>query len=250
MHPEERQRFLVIIDEFQSLKVDYQTMLAELRKYGGSFALATQSLAYLDRFERTLRATVLANVEHTFAFAMAMEDARLLSLPAVDPEDFFYLPDYTCYARLSLEGHRLPTFSLRLHEPAQIQEGLQRDLINQGRTRYGRPVGQVDQELLDLEARRRTMRPAQMRRGGKGYEVLWTGGTGEERVQDVLSSQDEEAARRRGSKKGQTPREDRTTMPEHVLYHPDEPGSEGKPALKQTEEDEGNWKEGSQDAAE
>jgi hypothetical protein len=74
--PEQRRRYLVLIDEFQVYRgANYQGMLAELRKYGGSFALATQSLAYLDRLERTLRATVLANIDHLFAFHMAGEDA-------------------------------------------------------------------------------------------------------------------------------------------------------------------------------
>src|SRR6266705_2050079 len=76
---EQRRRYLVLIDEFQVYRnANYQGMLAELRKYGGSFALATQSLAYLDRLDRTLRATVLANIDHLFAFHMAGEDARLL----------------------------------------------------------------------------------------------------------------------------------------------------------------------------
>lgn len=57
---DERRRYLVLIDEFQVYRgANYQAMLAELRKYGGSFGLATQSLAYLDRLDRTLRATVL-----------------------------------------------------------------------------------------------------------------------------------------------------------------------------------------------
>src|SRR6266699_2808796 len=61
LSPEQRRRYLVLIDEFQVYRgANYQGMLAELRKYGGSFALATQSLAYLDRLDRTLRATVLA----------------------------------------------------------------------------------------------------------------------------------------------------------------------------------------------
>jgi type IV secretory pathway TraG/TraD family ATPase VirD4 len=67
LSPALRRRYLVLIDEFQVYRgANYQGMLAELRKYGGSFAIATQSLAYLDRLERTLRATVLANIDHLF----------------------------------------------------------------------------------------------------------------------------------------------------------------------------------------
>jgi len=49
-------------------------MLPSLRKVGGSFGLATQSLAYLDKMDKTLRATVMANIDHLFAFAMARRD--------------------------------------------------------------------------------------------------------------------------------------------------------------------------------
>ena len=59
-------------------------MLAELRKYCGNFALATQSLAYMGHFERKPRATVLANVDHVYTFAMAAENARL----ATDQRDW------------------------------------------------------------------------------------------------------------------------------------------------------------------
>lgn len=239
--PEERHRFLVLIDEFQTLKVDYQTMLAELRKYGGSFALATQSLAYLDRFERTLRATVLANIEHTFAFAMAAEDARLLRLPGVEPDDIIQLPDYSCYARLSLDGRRLPTFSLRLNAPEAVSLELQKDIANRCRERYGRPIGMVDQALLDCEARLRTMRPARARRGAKGYEVVWTG-SGEDRVREVLSS-DERNRGSRGNGKGARARgEEATTLPQHLMY------SQGVPFPEESAGDD-QEEEGMNDAA-
>src|SRR5260370_21239499 len=98
-------------------------MLAELRKYGGSFALATQSLAYLDRLDRTLRATVLANIGHLFAFHMAGEDARLLhELDGIAEDDITNLDDFPRYVKLSLGGHRPPVFSLDLDPPPRPHE--------------------------------------------------------------------------------------------------------------------------------
>jgi hypothetical protein len=238
LHPEERHRFLVLIDEFQTLKVDYQSMLAELRKYGGSFALATQSLAYLDRFERTLRATVLANVDHLFAFTMASEDARLLHIPGVEPDDIIQLPDYSCYARLSLGGRRLPTFSLQLHAPDPLSPERSREISDRCRTRYGCPVGTVDQGLLDSEARMRTMKPVSLRKGAKGYEIIWTG-IGEDRVREVLASAEKHHGGRGGGN-GKGPREKReesTVAPEHVLYTHDEAQSEPSWTPRQEEED-------------
>src|SRR5215472_3618920 len=115
----DRQQFLALIDEFQVYQgADFSTMLAGLRKYGGSFGLATQSLSYLDRLDRTLRPTVLSNVDHLFAFAMSGEDARMLhELDGIGEEDITNLDDFTCYARLSLDGRRMPVFSLHLDPP-------------------------------------------------------------------------------------------------------------------------------------
>src|SRR5207244_11599321 len=91
--PERRRRYLVLIDEFQVYRgANYAGMLAELRKYGGSFALATQSLAYLDQLDRTLRATVLANIDHLFAFPMEGDEARLLlELDGIEEDDISHL---------------------------------------------------------------------------------------------------------------------------------------------------------------
>jgi len=116
----ERRHFLVLVDEFQFFGgANYQTGLAELRKMGGHFGLATQSLEYLDKLDRTLRSTVLANVDHLFAFAMSGMDAHLLEreLEGVDVGDITTLDDFQCYARLSLNRRRLPVFSLLLHPP-------------------------------------------------------------------------------------------------------------------------------------
>jgi hypothetical protein len=219
---DERHRVLVLIDEFQSLAgINYQTMLAELRKYGGSFGLATQSMAYLDRFERTLRATVLANVDHLFAFTMADEDARLLRLPGVEPEDLTQLPDYTCYARLSLSGERLPLFSVRLAPPEASSPEQRKEVEGRSRQRYGRPVGEVDQRLREAQARQRTLRPANKRKGRKGYEVLWEG-KGEERVEEVLKG---ERGLRDANRRGKKGRHEKAELhPEHTMY--EEEGSD------------------------
>ena len=205
----ERKHFFCLIDEFQALVgVNYQSMLAELRKYGGNFALATQSLAYLDRFERTLRATVLANVEHIFAFAMADEDARLLRLPGVEPEDMTQLANYSCYARLAFAEQRLPVFSMRLAPPEEVSRERRQVIRNRCQTRYGRPVGLVEQGLRESETRQHTLKANPKRKGQKGYQVLWQG-TGEERVEEVLEKTRE---------KEQQAQQRKQAAAEHTLY--------------------------------
>jgi hypothetical protein len=159
--PEQRRRYLVLIDEFQVYRgANYQGMLAELRKYGGSFALATQSLAYLDRLDRTLRATVLANIDHLFAFHMAGEDARLLhELEGITEEDITNLDDFQCYVKLSLGGHRLPVFSLNLDAPPQPDEEGARLVRLRGQQRNARPTGVVDDLIRQIQVRQRSASP-------------------------------------------------------------------------------------------
>jgi len=154
---EQRQRFLALIDEFQVfLGADFGAMLAELRKYGGSFGLATQSLAYLDRLDRTLRSTVLANVDHLFAFDMSGEDARLLhELDGIEEDDITHLDDFTCYARLSLDGRRLPVFSLRLDAPPTGDQEQAQRIRTRSQQRYARSCDAVDamiSQALDRHA--------------------------------------------------------------------------------------------------
>jgi hypothetical protein len=142
----QRQQFLALIDEFQVYQgADFSTMLAGLRKYGGSFGLATQSLSYLDRLDRTLRSTVLSNVDHLFAFAMSGEDARMLhELDGIEEDDITNLDDFMCYAKVSLQGRRLPVFSLRLDPPATGNHDLAQRIRMQSQQRYARPCDVVD----------------------------------------------------------------------------------------------------------
>ena len=161
LSPEQRRRYLVLIDEFQVYRgANYQGMLAELRKYGGSFALATQSLAYLDRLERTLRATVLANIDHLFAFHMAGEDARLLhELDGIAEDDITNLDDFQCYVKLSLGGHRLPVFSLNLDAPPRPDEEVAQLVRLRSQQRDARPAGVVDDLIRQIQARQRSAAP-------------------------------------------------------------------------------------------
>ena len=165
MPPDQRRRYLVLIDEFQVYRgANYQSMLAELRKYGGSFALATQSLAYLDRLDRTLRATVLANIDHLFAFHIAGEDARLLhELDGIAEEEVTNLDDFQCYVKLSLHGYRLPIFSLDLDTPPRSDEDVAKLVRLRSQERDGRPAGVADDLIRQTLARQRNAAPTKPR---------------------------------------------------------------------------------------
>src|SRR5258707_91231 len=173
--PEQRRRYLVLIDEFQVYRgANYQSMLAELRKYGGSFSLATQSLAYLDQLDRTLRATVLANIDHLFAFHMAGEDARLLhELDGISEEEVTNLDDFQCYVKLSLHGHRLPVFSLNLDAPPHPDEEVARLVRLRSQERDARPAGVADDLIRQSQARHGSAAPTRQRASSRraGEEI-------------------------------------------------------------------------------
>jgi hypothetical protein len=232
--PEQRRRYLVLIDEFQVYRgANYQSMLAELRKYGGSFGLATQSLAYLDQLDRTLRATVLANIDHLFAFHMAGEDARLLhELDGIAEDDITNLDDFQCYVKLSLHGHRLPVFSLDLDAPPRPDEEVGQFVRLRSRERDARPAGAVDDLIRQSQARQRSAAPTRQRASTRREK--------EESMTGSDDTEEEEAgSARRHKKRGGSNRNKQQEAPAaphiHLMYRED-----GERASTRAREDEGS----------
>src|SRR5260370_30045538 len=221
--PQERRRYLVLIDEFQVYRgANYAGMLAELRKYGGSFTLATQSLAYLDRLERTLRATVLANIDHLFAFHMAGEDARLLhELDGIEEEEVINLDDFQCYVKLSLHGHRLPVFSLNLEPPPRPDEEVAQLIRLRSRARDARPAGAVDDLIRQIQARQRSAAPTKQRTNTRREE--------EEREASTDDAGGEAGGAQRRKKRGSGGHKKSTEVTDpshlHLMYREDEEGA-------------------------
>src|SRR5258706_4496834 len=136
-----RARFPIILDEFQLLAgVDYGG-LAELRKYGATFFLATQSLEYLQKLDEFLLPTVLANVRQLIIFNLSGRDAETLHKElGVEPEDILNLDIHTCYVKLPAGNRRQPTFSLHI-EPPLAGDSIQSESIRtRCRVRYTCPV--------------------------------------------------------------------------------------------------------------
>ena len=120
--PEQRRGALVVVDEMQSMPgVDYESMLSELGKFGASFVLATQSLAKLEDLSRTMQDTVLANIGCLAVFQVAGSDARRLvwelGRERVSEDDITSLPVHHCYVRATVDGERLPAFSMMVCRP-------------------------------------------------------------------------------------------------------------------------------------
>lgn len=142
----------LFIDELQkfSMGVNLNAMIAELRKYGGNFALATQSLGFLDGLDLTLRHTLLANADQLFAFDMSAEDAECMAKEIGDGltmEDILSLDNYACYTKLSHNNMRWPAFSLHLLPPPQGDPELVKTLQERSVRQYGSPARSVDKYL-------------------------------------------------------------------------------------------------------
>ena len=135
---------LVAIDELQALPaVDYARLVGELRKYGGGFLLATQTLAGLDRLDPTLRPLLLGNCEALLAFRVAAEEAALLA-PEFDElvaaTDLTNLERGCAYLKASERGQPAPATWLRVHPPLAPDLALAAALRARGRATWGVPA--------------------------------------------------------------------------------------------------------------
>jgi hypothetical protein len=157
----ERKRLLILVDEFQVLTGVDWAALAELRKYGASFALATQSLHVLKERHATLLSLVLASVKQWIIFHLSAQDARLLAEDLdVEPEDLVHLERYTSYVKLLSAEVRHPTFSLRwlLPPPGSVERATL--IREQARRRATRPAHLIDAHLTEAVIRAQAASPA------------------------------------------------------------------------------------------
>jgi hypothetical protein len=147
---EDRVHLPIFTDEFQSLGgVDYQTMLAELRKWGGACCLATQSFAYLQEMNPALLPTVLANVKQKIIFRMSAKDASIIHPEiGVEQEDIVHLDPHTCYISIPSAGQQQPTFSLSLQVPPKGDPQVAAAIRRQSQQQYTCPNSEIDTALL------------------------------------------------------------------------------------------------------
>jgi hypothetical protein len=158
--PQMRVKLSILIDEFQVLEGVDWSLLAQIRKYGASFVLATQSLAYLHRLEAEVLPTVLSNVTQLFAFQMSAQDAWTLHRElGVTVEDLVQLDSHQCYVRLKHAEESLPTFSLRLIPLSPGDQGGAEAIRRRSRARYTRPPEEVEARLQEALARQDVTAP-------------------------------------------------------------------------------------------
>jgi hypothetical protein len=147
----ERVQLPVFVDEFQFFEGWDYSALAELRKYGATFFLGTQSMDYLFKLDPQLVPTVLANVRQIIAFYMSAHDAFTLHKElGVEEEDILTLDPYMCYVKLTHQGQRQPTFSLNMAQPPRSDAAHLQTIRDRSRQRYSRPAATIESELKAL----------------------------------------------------------------------------------------------------
>lgn len=147
-----RARPLILLDEFQLFAgVDYGA-IAELRKFGATLVLSTQSSERLQKLDEHLLPTVLSNVSNLVVFRLSDRDARIVHGEIhMEQEDITYLPRYTAYLRVE----SYPTFSCAMGLPLQqaLSEKQAKDIRQRSQADYARPAAAVAAALKSALAR-------------------------------------------------------------------------------------------------
>lgn len=155
-----RALFPILIDEFQVLEGVDWSMLAQLRKYGATFFLATQSLEYLKQLEAVLLPTVLANVRQIYSFNLSAQDAWTIHKElGVEAEDIINLDSHMCYVKLKSGEQRRPTFSLQIETPPVGSVALAEAIRGDSQQQYATPATVVDKWLRESVVRQRIATP-------------------------------------------------------------------------------------------
>ena len=128
--PSLRKKCLLVCDEFQTVTgAPWENLLAEIRKYGGSLLLSTQSLVRLDTGERRLKAGILGNTGCFVGYQMSSEDAKIVAAEMDDdrvrPNYLVNLDPHCAYVRINSDTRCFPAFSLKTLPPPDMLGGSQ-----------------------------------------------------------------------------------------------------------------------------
>jgi hypothetical protein len=167
--PEKRHSAMVYLDEFGDyvhLPTDMADALAQARGLGVGLTLAHQHLGQLPG---NLRAAVLANARSRVCFQLSGEDAQAmvkLSSDKLKASDFQRLRRFQVYLHLIAGGEQTGWASGRTLPLAAVSSDPEA-IRTLSRTRYGRPVAEVEAEISRL-----------LGAGSDADERLWTRGRG------------------------------------------------------------------------
>lgn len=170
MPEEERKDFTMYVDEFQNFATDsFETILSEARKYRLSLVLGNQ---FMTQLKEDLREAIIGNVGTTITGRIGITDAEIMVkryTPVFDAEDLTKLPNYESVVVAQIEGVPSAPFSMSWIPPmGQSNQQLSDALKRLSAAKYGRPRGQVEQEIFQrLSVKKET---PQMGMGTRGAQ--------------------------------------------------------------------------------
>ncbi len=147
---DERLDFTLYVDEFQNFATDsFETILSEARKYRLSLVLGNQ---FMTQLKEELREAIIGNVGTTITGRIGITDAEIMVkryAPAFDAEDLTKLPNYQSVVVAQIQGVPSAPFSMNWIPPmGQANQQLSDALKRLSSAKYGRPRGQVEQEIF------------------------------------------------------------------------------------------------------
>lgn len=161
---EERKDFTMYVDEFQNFATDsFETILSEARKYRLSLVLGNQ---FMTQLKEDLREAIIGNVGTTITGRIGITDAEIMVkryTPVFDAEDLTKLPNYESVVVAQIEGVPSAPFSMSWIAPmGQSNKQLSDALKRLSAAKYGRPRGQVEQEIFKrLSVQQEAPKPGQ-----------------------------------------------------------------------------------------
>lgn len=147
---DQRKDFTLYVDEFQNFATDsFETILSEARKYRLSLVLGNQ---FMTQLREDLREAIIGNVGTTITGRIGITDAEIMVkryTPVFDAEDLTKLPNYESVVVAQIEGVPSAPFSMSWIPPmGQSNQQLSDALKRLSAAKYGRPRGQVEQEIF------------------------------------------------------------------------------------------------------
>ncbi len=146
-----RPDFNLYLDEFHDylyLPQSIDEILAQARAYRLNLTLANQHLAQL---HESTRQALTANARTRIAFQLGPDDARVVArdFEPMTVHQLQSLARFQIAVRLNVDGHTLPPFTgTTLPKPSGLGEGHAAELKFKSVQRYGRPVAEVEAEIV------------------------------------------------------------------------------------------------------
>lgn len=141
----------VYVDEFQEVVRlgDLADAMGRSRGLSVAFTLGHQSLTQLTP---SMRSAVMAHAGSRIAFRLSPHDAKDVAATSnglLTPQDLSDLPRFTAQASLQVRGERLPWCTIRTRPLPPVRQSAEH-VRAISRANYGRPIEEVEAELLAL----------------------------------------------------------------------------------------------------